>query len=54
MKTLARYLIAICLGIAATLAWQSYGQGAMRLIARTTPELGWSPESLAGRRSLRR
>jgi len=29
----ARYLVAICIGVAATLAWQSYGE-----------ELGWSPE----------
>jgi hypothetical protein len=29
----ARFLVAICIGVAATLAWQSYGAG-----------LGWSPE----------
>jgi hypothetical protein len=32
-RGLARYLVAICIGVAATLAWQSYGE-----------ELGWSPE----------
>jgi hypothetical protein len=34
-RGLARYLVAICIGVAATLAWQSYGE-----------ELGWSPEEV--------
>jgi hypothetical protein len=34
-RGLARYLVAICIGVAATLAWQSYGG-----------ELGWSPEEV--------
>src|SRR6516225_1519900 len=29
----ARYLVAICIGVAATLAWQSYGDAAKRVIA---------------------
>src|SRR5262249_28096005 len=40
-----RYMLAICIGVAATLAWQSYGQTAKRIIATRVPELGWSPES---------
>ena len=41
----ARYLTAICVGIAATLAWQAYGDAAKRVIATRAPELGWSPEA---------
>ena len=40
-----RYVLAICIGVAATLAWQSYGQTAKRIIATKVPELGWSPET---------
>jgi hypothetical protein len=39
----ARFLVAICLGIAGTLAWQSYGEATKRIIATRAPELGWSP-----------
>jgi hypothetical protein len=41
----ARYLVAICIGVAATLVWQSYGEAAKRIIATRTLELGWSPET---------
>ena len=41
----ARFLIAICLGVAGTWAWQSYGEGAKQIIATTAPDLGWSPEA---------
>ncbi|MGC2079566.1 MAG: hypothetical protein WA728_26810 [Xanthobacteraceae bacterium] len=40
-----RYLIAICIGAAATLVWLSYGEAAKRIIATRSPELGWSPEN---------
>jgi len=40
-----RCLVAICIGIAGTLAWQSYGQATKQIIATTAPELGWSPEA---------
>jgi cytoskeletal protein RodZ len=40
-----RYLIAICLGAAAVLAWQAYGAATQALIATRAPDLGWSPES---------
>ena len=40
-----RYLVAILIGVAATLAWQSYGDAAKRVIATKAPELGWSPEA---------
>jgi len=38
-----RYLVGILIGVAATLAWQSYGSAAKQIIATRTPELGWSP-----------
>ena len=41
----ARYLVAICIGVAAILAWQSYGKAARQIIATRAPELGWSPET---------
>ena len=40
-----RYLLAICVGVAGTLAWQSYGEEAKQTIATRAPELGWSPET---------
>jgi hypothetical protein len=41
----ARYMLAICIGVAATLAWQSYGKVTKQIIATRAPELGWSPEA---------
>jgi hypothetical protein len=41
----AGYLLAICIAVAATVAWQSYGEATKQIIATTTPELGWSPEA---------
>jgi hypothetical protein len=41
----ARYTLAICIGVAATLAWQSYGQATKEIVATRAPELGWSPEA---------
>jgi hypothetical protein len=40
-----RYLVAICVGVAGTLAWQSYGEATKQIIAKGAPELGWSPEA---------
>jgi hypothetical protein len=40
-----RYLVAICIGVAGTLAWQSYGDAAKQIIATRAPELGWSPDA---------
>jgi L,D-transpeptidase YcbB len=40
-----RYLVAICVGVAGTLAWQSYGEATKEIIAKGAPELGWSPEA---------
>ncbi|MGB8629338.1 MAG: cysteine rich repeat-containing protein [Xanthobacteraceae bacterium] len=44
-RGLARYLVAICIGVAAILAWQSYGEATKQMIATSAPKLGWSPET---------
>ena len=41
----ARFLVAICIGVAGTLAWQSYGEVTKQIMAASAPELGWSPEA---------
>ena len=41
----ARFLVAICIGVAGTLAWQSYGEATKQKIAASAPGLGWSPEA---------
>src|SRR6516225_2609128 len=40
-----RFLVAILVGVAAILAWQSYGEAAKQIIATKAPELGWSPQT---------
>ena len=37
----ARFLITFCIGVAASLAWQSYGDPAREMIASSSPQLGW-------------
>jgi hypothetical protein len=44
-RAFARYTLAICIGVAATVVWQSYGQATKRIIATGAPDLGWSPEA---------
>ena len=42
----ARSLILFCMGVAATLAWQSYGDATREMIASSYPQLGWlAPQS---------
>jgi hypothetical protein len=41
----ARYLLAVCIGVAVALTWQSYGETAKQMLAAKAPELGWSPEA---------
>src|SRR5262250_1760912 len=38
----ARFLLAICIGVAGSLAWQSYGEATKQIIATRAPELGWT------------
>lgn len=45
LRGLFRFLVAILLGVAGTLAWQSYGEATKQVIATRAPELGWSPQS---------
>ena len=40
-RALTRFLVAFCIGVAATLAWFSYGDAARKLIASSSPQLGW-------------
>ena len=40
-RFIGRFLIAFCIGVAATLAWQSYGDAARAMIASSSPWLGW-------------
>ena len=48
LRALARFLITLCIGVAATLAWQSYGDAAREMIAKSSPQLGWlAPQAAA-------
>lgn len=50
LLALARFLIIFCIGVAATLAWQSYGDAAREMIASLYPPLNWlapQPASIA-------
>jgi hypothetical protein len=38
---ITRFLITFCVGVAATLAWQSYGDAAREMIANASPQLAW-------------
>src|SRR6516162_6117157 len=42
LRALVRYFVVICIAVAATLAWQSYGEPAKQIVAARAPELGWS------------
>jgi hypothetical protein len=44
-RGLARYVLAISIGVTATLAWQAYGQATKQMTATWAPALGWSPEA---------
>jgi hypothetical protein len=40
-RAIPRFLITFCSGVAATVAWQWYGDAAREMIARSYPQLGW-------------
>jgi hypothetical protein len=47
-STFVRYLLAISIGVAGTLAWQSYGGPARKTVASWSPRLAWlAPEPTA-------
>ena len=41
LAPLARFLVTLCIGVAATLVWQSYGDAAREMIVSASPQLGW-------------
>jgi hypothetical protein len=41
LRRLARLLVIFCVGVCSTLAWQSYGDAARGMIAKSSPQLGW-------------
>jgi len=41
MEMLMRLVITFCLGVAVTLAWQSYSDATKEIIANTSSQLGW-------------
>jgi septal ring factor EnvC (AmiA/AmiB activator) len=41
MPSFTGFLITFCIGVAATLGWQSYGDAAREMIASSYPQLGW-------------
>jgi hypothetical protein len=41
MPSLTGFLITFCVGVAATLGWQSYGDAARELVATSYPQLVW-------------
>ena len=45
LGALGRYFVVICLAVAGTLAWQSYGEATKQIVATSAPELGWSPQA---------
>jgi hypothetical protein len=40
-RTIFRFVIAFCLGVAATSSWQSYGDAAKGVIANWSEQFGW-------------
>src|SRR3974390_2222179 len=40
-RAVSRFLITFCIGVAATLAWQSHGDAIREMIASSHPQLGW-------------
>jgi len=41
LRSLARFSIAVLIGVGATLAWQSYGDKAREMLSTQVPSLGW-------------
>ena len=40
-RALARFLVAVLIGVGGTLAWQSYGDEAKQMVVARAPSLGW-------------
>jgi hypothetical protein len=41
LRRLGRLLGIFCIGVCSTLAWQSYGDAARAMMAKSSPQLGW-------------
>ena len=51
--SLSRVLFTFCVGVAATLAWQSYGDAARQIIANAYPQLRWlAPQAAVAKTAL--
>jgi hypothetical protein len=50
-RAFARYLFAVCIGVAATLAWQSYGEATKQMAVSWAAQYGWSLPWLSYRES---
>jgi hypothetical protein len=47
-RAVARFLATFCIGVAASLAWLSYGDAAREMIASSSPQLAWlAPKAAA-------
>ena len=42
LRRVSRFLLTVCIGVAATLAWQSYGDAARQIVADWASQRGWS------------
>jgi hypothetical protein len=51
-RAIARFLVTFCVGVVATLAWQSYSDAARQFIARLSPQLGWLAPKAAGSQTI--
>jgi hypothetical protein len=51
-RTVARFLVTFYIGIVATLAWQSYSEGARQFIAGLSPRLAWLAPPAAGSQAI--
>jgi hypothetical protein len=40
-RPVVRFLVTFCIGVAATLTWQSFGDAARQVVASSSPVLGW-------------
>ncbi len=40
-RPVVRFLVTFCIGVAATIAWQTFGDAARQLVASSSPVLGW-------------
>jgi len=48
LRRLTRLLVVFCMGVGSTLAWQSYGDRARAMIAKSSPQLAWlAPQAAA-------